>query len=85
MSFIEDNPLKKSFKVGEMFGNGKESLDIQQHNLNSDQYREEITKNMESISYKFKQINKSMSDLIKKDELLDFLDNIVNFYLKLLN
>ena len=51
MSLVDENPLKKSFNLNEMFGNGKDNLDMQQHNLNSDQYRDEITRNMESISW----------------------------------
>ena len=78
MSLVDENPLKKSFNLNEMFGNGKDNLDMQQHNLNSDQYRDEITRNMESISSKFKSIGKSMTDIIKKDQLFEFLDSIVS-------
>jgi len=78
---LDENLLKQSYNIGEMFG--KEGMDLLQHNLDSDQYRNEINNNMEAIVNKFRKINKTMNDTIKKDALLELLDSNVIKKLKI--
>jgi len=68
------NNLKDNLDVGKMFGNGNGNLDIQQHDLNDEAFKDEINSNMNTILNKFKTINKKPNDTIRKDELLTFLD-----------
>ncbi len=62
--------------IKKMFSQGGSDGIVMNHNLKSDQYKEEINQNFQVILNKFKsEINKEPDDTITKDEIMTFLDN----------
>ena len=67
---------KESLDFGKMFNmNENDEKIVHQHNLNTEQYKDEVKSYLDNILSQFAKIGKGRNDTIRKDELLKFLDS----------